>query len=723
MIGCLFCFIGSLWAQQKTTKPLSSFAVLDYASGYTKTTIYRAFKNNKWGYVNKSGEVLIPFIYEHAENFDKNGRALVQKEGVFFCIDISGKRINTCKQLPDWQYTLDTSTYFGAQIIRQKVGKRYNYGLVSSETGRVLVPIIYTAIEKREKEWFFRAKTERKQHIIDANFELAWTGEEAFEYNERNQNFIVKNNRKYGLINKNFKLIVPYQYSFLIEDSEKEFYIVSEQEPTERHYGYDAENNSKQLYSFEGKDVTVGNLALIDTSGRILTSYKYDYINLDRRSSNYFGIIKDSLYGVIDTSGKEILAPQFSDNNIGYPFYNRRIWYRDADKVGFLDTNGDTIIPAQFDNVEDFEQNYAAVCIDRKWGIIDTNGKQIIPFEYDDIDYSNGNYIVRRGELSGLLDKNFRLLTPIHYNHISTTPDSFYIVIKDDLYGVLNIKGDEIIPITQNRIEFVQPRLSDACLLKLENSFIVYDKQLNRLMPIPQRIMEGKVHPSGYLVFKEGKKFGLLSVNGSLILKPIYDELYFFNKQPLCIRFLKYEDSDAEARRIDSAQMEMSSCERGLFHFDEADVFYQYPAFFYWMIKFSSGVLISVKQAGKWSIIDTTGALVNPSLYDGIGDSYFKSDFAIVCRNGKYGTISIDNGAEVIPCIYDELKQSEVWVHDDNSYVLSMSNYEKRERERYFVKKDGKWNWIYTNGNYVPEEFVEIYDGFKYNKKVSIQTK
>lgn len=35
----------------------------------------------KWGYINRDGETVLPFIYEEADSFDENGLALVEVEG------------------------------------------------------------------------------------------------------------------------------------------------------------------------------------------------------------------------------------------------------------------------------------------------------------------------------------------------------------------------------------------------------------------------------------------------------------------------------------------------------------------------------------------------------------------------------------------------------------------------------------------------------------------
>jgi hypothetical protein len=55
---------------------------------------------------------------------------------------------------------------------------------------------------------------------------------------------------------------------------------------------------------------------------------------------------------------------------------------------GYLDKNGNMVIPPQYDIVEDFSEGLAAVKKNGKYGFINRNNETIVPFEYDAL-YSN----------------------------------------------------------------------------------------------------------------------------------------------------------------------------------------------------------------------------------------------------------------------------------------------------------------------------------------------
>ena len=50
--------------------------------------------DGKCGFINQTGEILIPLIYDDARYFDKGGKAKVKLNGETFFIYVNGNRIN-----------------------------------------------------------------------------------------------------------------------------------------------------------------------------------------------------------------------------------------------------------------------------------------------------------------------------------------------------------------------------------------------------------------------------------------------------------------------------------------------------------------------------------------------------------------------------------------------------------------------------------------------------
>lgn len=59
----------------------------------TANTLFLSKKDGKYGYVNKSGEVIVDYIYEDAKEQNAYGFAAVKQNGVWGCIDKAGKLV------------------------------------------------------------------------------------------------------------------------------------------------------------------------------------------------------------------------------------------------------------------------------------------------------------------------------------------------------------------------------------------------------------------------------------------------------------------------------------------------------------------------------------------------------------------------------------------------------------------------------------------------------
>ena len=67
--------------------PLKYDGVANFSEGLAGVKL-----NGKWGYVNQSGVEVIPLIYDDADNF-KEGKAQVKLNGRYFYIDKNGNEI------------------------------------------------------------------------------------------------------------------------------------------------------------------------------------------------------------------------------------------------------------------------------------------------------------------------------------------------------------------------------------------------------------------------------------------------------------------------------------------------------------------------------------------------------------------------------------------------------------------------------------------------------
>jgi len=99
-------------------------------------------------------------------------------------------------------------------------------------------------------------------------------------------------------------------------------------------------------------------------------------------------------------------------------------------KCGYINKNGEMVIPQQYDYAGDFSEGLAAFKKDGKYGYIDTNNSVIISAQFDNaLEFSEGIAPIKRGQLYGYINKSGR-----------TVVSERFVSAKPFLYGLAQVK-------------------------------------------------------------------------------------------------------------------------------------------------------------------------------------------------------------------------------------------------------------------------------------------
>lgn len=157
------------------------------------------------------------------------------------------------------------------------------------------------------------------------------------------------------------------------------------------------------------------------------------------------GCLRDGLAGVIKQSDDQ---------------------YDKANRVGYIDKDGQLIIPFQFDAIvageggesldfNDFSEGLAAISKNDKYGFIDTKGKVLIEPKYDwASSFSNGLAVVSAEGLYGAIDKQGKTVIPFEYQALADFHDGFATAARpakdpedyESKYGLINKQNEVVIP-------------------------------------------------------------------------------------------------------------------------------------------------------------------------------------------------------------------------------------------------------------------------------------
>lgn len=127
------------------------------------------------------------------------------------------------------------------------------------------------------------------------------------------------------------------------------------------------------------------------------------------------------------------------------------------DKYGFIDTKGKVVIEPKYDWASNFSNGFAIVSAEGLYGAIDKEGKTVIPFEYQALaDFHNGFATAARppNDLEdyeskyGLINKQNEVIIPFMYEEMGNLCESLIAVKKDSKWGYVVTTNKAIIPIT-----------------------------------------------------------------------------------------------------------------------------------------------------------------------------------------------------------------------------------------------------------------------------------
>lgn len=131
---------------------------------------------------------------------------------------------------------------------------------------------------------------------------------------------------------------------------------------------------------------------------------------------------KDGKRGFLDRSGKTVDYPY--DHIEGFS-EGLSVVVKDS-IYGYIDTTGKLVVPIQYEGAVRFSENLAAVMKDGKWGFIDHTGKLVLPIKYDaPINlpvfgpiFMNGLTVVMEGTKFGAIDKTGKFQVPARFDEI-----------------------------------------------------------------------------------------------------------------------------------------------------------------------------------------------------------------------------------------------------------------------------------------------------------------
>lgn len=268
---------------------------------------------------------------------------------------------------------------------------------------------------------------------------------------------------------------------------------------------------------------------------------------------------------------------------------------RMADKWGYANRAGELMIPARYDQVQNFERNGLALVQEgKKIGVIDSTGRHLLPCVYDFADtFSSAQrlFIVRKAGIWQLRNDEDKLIIDSISGEAGIRARGYIVVSNEFGVGLVHMESGAIIAADTMFTDF-EPLNADYVLARGNNA-----------------------------------KRGLVHRRRGLILPPTYQDLNFEGD----MIFVKKDYKWAVFDTLGQPRSDFS---------------------FGTMSRLSANIILA-KDVERALLYDCASQKI---IYNNLDNAYFWGDWIVVARNDLEGVLSLA-GKEVLPIAYQKISR------------------------------------------------------------------
>ena len=498
-------------------------------------------------------------------------------------------------------------------------------------------------------------------------YELVQISEDQIEY------YKLEQNGKYGVIDKEGNIIIEPNYvSIDIPNPTKPVFIKSDD--GENHSAID-NNENEILTGYEDVEaISINNISsnipyeksvlkykqnglygLIDFEGNKITENIYNSItNIDYKEGN-LKVEQNGQYGVINIKGTTIIKPEYESiiadgyyddetkyNNAGFIL---RIKTDDGYKFGYANRKGKIILEPLYNEISRIteiigDDIYLITANNGRYGVI-KNGKEILKNEYTEISFDSNNnlLIVQKDKSQGVVDLEGNNIVPIDYDNI-IIGGKYINAQKGDNTVIFNEKGENL---DTDILSYNQVNDNYAIVIDKDNNYNIVDKSGNKKLKENYTYIE-YFNNNYFIVTKEGKT-GIITGENEVIIDLKYNAIQKIDDT----NALQAVDSTNNRTDIIDENMQIhegienayiSKKENYIKLYSETDV--KYYNFNGGEIKYKdinpNNKIYADKKDGKWGFVDSNGNVIVEYTYDMVTEQNGSS-----AGVKKYGTWQIIN--------------------------------------------------------------------------------
>lgn len=516
------------------------------AAGQNNPTIYVFAYAGKYGAMNADKSIVLKAKYMDAW---QSGTILnvMDKKGRIAAFDLNGKQLTKWDTL--YRAYFGNATYFYAGSGDKKVYFDMEGNSISAPEERIS--------HLRKEGYALWRNKDGSRSLRDSLGKVLATVEADFLSSMCRGRITYSKSGKLGVMDTKGRILIRPKYDGLYRASSISYYY--EQNDKWGLIGKDGKmlTNARfgqldpmgcGLMAFVENDADSGEekWGIIDSLGKDVAPLQYENDWYDHDGAiNYHDhgtapVKRNGKWTFINEAGKEITEPIW--DYVGWRFWSGRGWVKKEGKVGWIDNKGEVKIPIEYEAGTD-EMYHGRTVMKKggKWGMLDSNGNVIIPFEYESVSWG---YSSARGDLIrvgksaggrksryGYMNWEGKEIIPPLYQKIKWvgSGDNRLAFCKRDKskYFIINVKGERVNVEPLDYIGMGYKSHLGWYGVGNEAGIIDTTGKMTKLAYPGKDISYGGTFYNGVAAFREGKKWGLASAEGKVLIKPAYDKIQY----------------------------------------------------------------------------------------------------------------------------------------------------------------------------------------------------
>ena len=404
---------------------------------------------------------------------------------------------------------------------------------------------------------------------------------------------------------------------------------------------------------------------VIDSSGNVVIDPAYEEMIVIPNSKNdVFLCTYDVNYDTgeyktkaLNSKNEEIFTNYSQIEAISNTDESNNLWYesnmlkvQNNGKYGLIDLTGKELLACEYDEISVIPsiEGVLKVQKDGKYGIVNSEGKITVPTQYTDItnlgDDSTAGYIVKNDEGKAgivtslgevVLEPNYDDITKVHANDM-------YVVVQGGKQILVQKDGTEVLSTGYEEITEVLKNTDNGVIFKNQNQYGIM--KTTGEVTIPESYEELKEAKTGIYIAKQNGKYGIIDITNSPKVEFKYANITYQEKADIYIAQDENYNDDIINNNFEVAQSGILvdyNEEKGYIELRQNDEYKYYNFQFEEKQEkdfYSSNTLFLSKKDGKYGFVDKDGNVVVEYNYD---DATNQNTFgyAGVKKDGKWGVV------------------------------------------------------------------------------------